>query len=53
MDEIVKSKNVDVITVVTPSDVKKAVSNHESASVKNNGDAVEPKTVRENSFRPP
>ncbi|GKE44179.1 ribonuclease H-like domain-containing protein, partial [Tanacetum coccineum] len=50
MDEIVESENVDVITVVTPSDVK---SNHESADVKNKGDAVEPKTVRKNSFRPP
>ncbi|GJW00221.1 ribonuclease H-like domain-containing protein [Tanacetum coccineum] len=53
MDEIVKSENKDVTTVVTPSNVKKVVSNHEFASVKNNGDAVEPKTVRENSFRPP
>ncbi|GJR73487.1 putative ribonuclease H-like domain-containing protein [Tanacetum coccineum] len=42
-----------VITVVTPSNVKKVESNHESADVKNNGDAVEPKTVRKNSFRPP
>ncbi|GJV22334.1 hypothetical protein Tco_1371354 [Tanacetum coccineum] len=72
MDEIVKSKNMDVTTIVTPttrwstarltihdfrnlapSNVKKFESNHESASVKNNGDAVEPKTVRENSFIPP
>ncbi|GJS22700.1 hypothetical protein Tco_0451332 [Tanacetum coccineum] len=53
MDEIVESENMDVTTVVTPSNVKKAVSNHESSSVKNNGDAVEPKTIRENSFRPP
>ncbi|GJV16621.1 putative ribonuclease H-like domain-containing protein, partial [Tanacetum coccineum] len=44
---------IDVITVVTPSNVKKVESNHESADVKNNGDAVEPKTVRKNSFRPP
>ncbi|GJS02360.1 hypothetical protein Tco_0318868 [Tanacetum coccineum] len=28
-------------------------SNHESAEVKSNGDAVEPKTVRKNRFRPP
>ncbi|GJY25686.1 hypothetical protein Tco_0400412, partial [Tanacetum coccineum] len=28
-------------------------SNHESAGVKNNGEAVEPKTIRKNSFRPP
>ncbi|GJY14262.1 ribonuclease H-like domain-containing protein [Tanacetum coccineum] len=27
-------------------------SNHEYADVKNNGDALEPKTVRKNSFRP-
>ncbi|GKB71040.1 ribonuclease H-like domain-containing protein [Tanacetum coccineum] len=47
------NENMDVTTVVTPSNVKKVVSNHESAGVKNNGDAVEPKTVRENSFRPP
>ncbi|GJR70778.1 hypothetical protein Tco_0016843 [Tanacetum coccineum] len=53
MDEIVESKNMDVITIVTPSNVKKVKSNHVSAGVKNNGDAVEPKTVRENSFRPP
>ncbi|GKF13832.1 hypothetical protein Tco_0055294 [Tanacetum coccineum] len=53
MDEIVKSENMDVITVVTPSDVKKVESNHESADVKNNGDVVEPKTIRKNSFRPP
>ncbi|GJR45287.1 ribonuclease H-like domain-containing protein [Tanacetum coccineum] len=53
MDEIVKSENMDVITIVTPSNVKKVESNHESANVKNNGDAVEPKTVRKNSFRPP
>ncbi|GJV05001.1 hypothetical protein Tco_1338570 [Tanacetum coccineum] len=28
-------------------------SNHESAGVKSNGDVVEPKTIRKNSFRPP
>ncbi|GJS08573.1 hypothetical protein Tco_0365369 [Tanacetum coccineum] len=44
---------MDVDTVVTPSNVKKVESNHESVDVKNNGDAVEPKTVRKNSFRPP
>ncbi|GJV46945.1 ribonuclease H-like domain-containing protein [Tanacetum coccineum] len=53
MDEIVKSNNLDVTTVVTPSNVKKVESNHESADVKSNGDAVEPKTVKNNSFRPP
>ncbi|GJR84939.1 hypothetical protein Tco_0155724 [Tanacetum coccineum] len=53
MDEIVESENMDVITIVTPSNVKKVESNHESADVKNNGDAVKPKTVRKNSFRPP
>ncbi|GJV97266.1 ribonuclease H-like domain-containing protein [Tanacetum coccineum] len=53
MDEIVKSENIDVITVVTPSNVKKVESKHESADVKHNGDAVEPKTIRKNSFRPP
>ncbi|GKE00379.1 ribonuclease H-like domain-containing protein [Tanacetum coccineum] len=52
MDEIVKSENMDVITVVTPSNVKKVESNHKSANVKNNSDAVKPKTVRKNSFRP-
>ncbi|GJY96980.1 putative ribonuclease H-like domain-containing protein, partial [Tanacetum coccineum] len=52
MDEIVESENMDVITVVTPSNVKKVESNHESADVKNNGDAVEPKIVRKNNFRP-
>ncbi|GJU30187.1 hypothetical protein Tco_1173776, partial [Tanacetum coccineum] len=39
--------NVYVTTVVTPSGVKKVVSNHESA---NNGDAVETNTVRMNNF---
>ncbi|GJY13489.1 hypothetical protein Tco_0382798, partial [Tanacetum coccineum] len=53
MDEIVESENLDVTTVVTPSNVKAVESNHESAKVKNNGDAVEPKTVRKNNFRPP
>ncbi|GJY62835.1 putative ribonuclease H-like domain-containing protein [Tanacetum coccineum] len=53
MDEIVKSENMDVITVVTTSNVKKVESNHKSADVKNNGDVVEPKTVRKKSFRPP
>ncbi|GJZ02776.1 ribonuclease H-like domain-containing protein [Tanacetum coccineum] len=53
MDEIVKSENIDVITIVTPSNVKKVESNHESTNVKNNGDVVEPKTIRKNSFRPP
>ncbi|GJZ16234.1 ribonuclease H-like domain-containing protein [Tanacetum coccineum] len=53
MDEIVESENVDVITIVTPSNVKKVETNHESINVKNNGDAVKPKTVRKNSFRPP
>ncbi|GKE52333.1 hypothetical protein Tco_1487489 [Tanacetum coccineum] len=51
MDEIVESENVDVITVVTTSDVEKVVSNHESANVKNKG--VEPETIRKNSFIPP
>ncbi|GKA68767.1 ribonuclease H-like domain-containing protein [Tanacetum coccineum] len=53
MDEIVKSVNMDVTTIVTPSNVKTVESNHESAGVKSNGDVVEPKTVRKNSFRPP
>ncbi|GKG36534.1 hypothetical protein Tco_0444212, partial [Tanacetum coccineum] len=52
MDEIVESVNMDVTTIVTPSNVKKVKSNYESAGVKSNGDAVEPKTVRMNSFRP-
>ncbi|GJY70946.1 ribonuclease H-like domain-containing protein [Tanacetum coccineum] len=52
MDEIVESENMDVTTVVTPSNVKTIESNLESAGVKSNGDAVEPKTVRKNSFRP-
>ncbi|GKF14247.1 hypothetical protein Tco_0055709 [Tanacetum coccineum] len=53
MDEIVESENVDAITVVTSSNVKKVESNHKSADVKNNSDAVKPKIVRKNSFRPP
>ncbi|GKA74866.1 ribonuclease H-like domain-containing protein [Tanacetum coccineum] len=53
IDKIVKSENMDVTTVITPSNFEKDMSNHEFASVKNNGDAVEPRTVRENSFIPP
>ncbi|GJU24403.1 putative ribonuclease H-like domain-containing protein [Tanacetum coccineum] len=53
MDEILESENLDVTTVVTPSNVKAFESNLESAGVKSNGDAVEPKTVSKNSFRPP
>ncbi|GJU87392.1 hypothetical protein Tco_1294938 [Tanacetum coccineum] len=53
MDKIVESENLDVTIVVTPSNVKAVESNHESANAKSNGDAVEPKTVRMNSFRPP
>ncbi|GJY60054.1 putative ribonuclease H-like domain-containing protein [Tanacetum coccineum] len=53
MDEIVKSENMDVTTIVTPSNVKTVESNHEFAGVKRYGDTVEPKTVRKNNFRPP
>ncbi|GKE40956.1 putative ribonuclease H-like domain-containing protein, partial [Tanacetum coccineum] len=53
IDEIVESENMDVTTVVTPSDVEKVVLNHESVGVKSNGDVVEPKTIRENNFIPP
>ncbi|GJZ54876.1 putative ribonuclease H-like domain-containing protein [Tanacetum coccineum] len=53
MDEIVESENMDVTTIVTPSNVTTVESNHESAGLKSNSDAVEPKTVRKNSFRPP
>ncbi|GKD93404.1 ribonuclease H-like domain-containing protein, partial [Tanacetum coccineum] len=53
IDVIVESENMDVTTIITPSNVKIVESNHESAGVKRNGDAVEPKTVRKNSFRPP
>ncbi|GJT45427.1 ribonuclease H-like domain-containing protein [Tanacetum coccineum] len=52
INEIVESENMDVTTVVTPSDIEKVVSNHESVGVKNNGDAVKPKTIRENNFIP-
>ncbi|GKC65929.1 hypothetical protein Tco_1098527 [Tanacetum coccineum] len=45
MDEIVESENLDVTSVVTPSNVKTVKSNHESANVKSNGDAVEPKLL--------
>ncbi|GJW90262.1 putative ribonuclease H-like domain-containing protein [Tanacetum coccineum] len=48
MDEIVESENFYVTTVVTPSSVKAVESNHESANVKRNGEAIEPKTVRKN-----
>ncbi|GJU88359.1 putative ribonuclease H-like domain-containing protein [Tanacetum coccineum] len=53
MDEIIESENMDVTTIVTSSNVKTIESNLESAGVKSNGDAVEPKIVRKNSFRPP
>ncbi|GJZ03051.1 hypothetical protein Tco_0521012, partial [Tanacetum coccineum] len=53
MDEIAESEKMDVTTVVIPSNVKIVESNLESAGVKSNGDAVEPKTVMKNSFRPP
>ncbi|GJS57046.1 putative ribonuclease H-like domain-containing protein [Tanacetum coccineum] len=55
IDEIVESEYVDVITDVTPSDVKTVESNHKSADVKNKGvyNIVKPKTVRKNSFKPP
>ncbi|GJU62410.1 hypothetical protein Tco_1244245 [Tanacetum coccineum] len=43
---------MDVTTIVTPSNVKTIKSNLESTGVKSNGDVVEPKTVRKNSFRP-
>ncbi|GKF16257.1 hypothetical protein Tco_0061175, partial [Tanacetum coccineum] len=51
--QLLLRENLDVTTVVTPSNVKTVESNHESANVKSNGDAVEPKTARKNSFRPP
>ncbi|GJX74665.1 hypothetical protein Tco_0313260 [Tanacetum coccineum] len=44
-----QSENMDVTTIVTPGNVKTVESNHESAEVKSNGDAVEPKIVRKNS----
>ncbi|GJU04667.1 putative ribonuclease H-like domain-containing protein, partial [Tanacetum coccineum] len=53
IDEIVESENMYITTVITPSDFEKDVSNNESTGVKNNGDAIEPKIVRENSFIPP
>ncbi|GJS64570.1 putative ribonuclease H-like domain-containing protein [Tanacetum coccineum] len=53
MDEIVKSENMDVTTVVTPSNVKTVKSNLESVGAKSNGDAVEPKTIRKNNFNLP
>ncbi|GJS73153.1 ribonuclease H-like domain-containing protein [Tanacetum coccineum] len=53
MDEIVESENMDVTTVVSPSNVKTVESNLESAGVKSNADAVEPKTIMKNNFRPP
>ncbi|GJZ22589.1 ribonuclease H-like domain-containing protein [Tanacetum coccineum] len=52
MDEILESENLDVTTVVTPSNVKAFESNLESAGVKSNGDAVEPKTVSKNTVNP-
>ncbi|GJX83376.1 hypothetical protein Tco_0332857 [Tanacetum coccineum] len=53
MDDIVKSENLDITTIVTPSNVKTVESNLESAGVKDNGDVVEPKTVKKNNFKPP
>ncbi|GKE31616.1 hypothetical protein Tco_1450938, partial [Tanacetum coccineum] len=34
IDEIVESENMDVTTIITPSDFEKDMSNHESAGVK-------------------
>ncbi|GJZ58609.1 putative ribonuclease H-like domain-containing protein [Tanacetum coccineum] len=48
----IERENINFITVVTHSNVKKVKSNHESADVKNNDDSVELKIVRKNSFRP-
>ncbi|GJZ39506.1 hypothetical protein Tco_0586069 [Tanacetum coccineum] len=53
MDEIVKSENMSVTTIVTPSNVKTVELNHKSAGVKSNGDVVEPKIIRKNNFRHP
>ncbi|GJW84258.1 putative ribonuclease H-like domain-containing protein [Tanacetum coccineum] len=50
MDEIVESENIGVIIVVTPSNVKNVESNHGSACVKNNGDAIRTLNIRLNSF---
>ncbi|GJQ90217.1 hypothetical protein Tco_0001356 [Tanacetum coccineum] len=52
IDEIVESENMDVTTIVTPSNVQTVESNHESTDVKSNGDAAEPKTVKKTNFRP-
>ncbi|GJV31917.1 putative ribonuclease H-like domain-containing protein [Tanacetum coccineum] len=55
MDEIVESDNMDVITVVTPSNVKKVESNHEFADNSDDDSEVEfipnvkDKTVRPNT----
>ncbi|GKA41150.1 hypothetical protein Tco_0733743, partial [Tanacetum coccineum] len=48
-----KYNSQHITIIVTPSNVKTVESNLESASVKSNGDAVKPKTVRKISFRPP
>ncbi|GJT91084.1 hypothetical protein Tco_1079929 [Tanacetum coccineum] len=52
MDENVKSENVDVVFEFTPSNVKTVESNLESC-YKSMLNTVEPKTVRQNNFRPP
>ncbi|GKD25218.1 hypothetical protein Tco_1231432, partial [Tanacetum coccineum] len=46
INEIVESENLDVTTVVTPSNVKAVESNHDSANVKSNGDAVDLQSLR-------
>ncbi|GJW29966.1 putative ribonuclease H-like domain-containing protein [Tanacetum coccineum] len=46
-------ENIDVITVVTPSNVRKLMSNHEVANVKNNGDEVNLQLLGRIVFRPP
>ncbi|GJR54331.1 hypothetical protein Tco_1404852 [Tanacetum coccineum] len=55
LDEIVESESVNVVNVVTPSNVKTVESKHESVDVKTKGiyNIVEPKTVRKNNFGPP
>ncbi|GJS33550.1 hypothetical protein Tco_0531932 [Tanacetum coccineum] len=56
MDEIVKSKNLDVTTVVTPSKLlrklTKSIMSLSDVKIKN-GDAVETKMIGITAFRPP
>ncbi|GJR46674.1 uncharacterized mitochondrial protein-like protein [Tanacetum coccineum] len=52
MDEIVESENIDVITVVTPSNVKKIESNHEDWNSDDESEVEFIPNVKDKTVRP-